>query len=458
MPRGMSNWGTYRVGRTVRVPDWQRDMEVKCGGGCWKVLAAIALVGMPVMAFLAEQNLTAHRDAFQEVKGSEVTVMPDAGRQELQAVDGRLVHVPGSGWSGSVGDPDFSFTAPGLELSRHTEYCQWMETSTTRCERCPDGRDREGKQKYKDCNCVRQYHYHLGWRSHRINSLLFDQPANHHNPQRDPFPSRALLSKDAKLIPSGLDITPILGEGRLLAPSRPLAFAPGAARPPYGFFERLWSKMTGWQDPTLYGDIAELRNLPYSPAGREQFHYVGNGGYFFSPYTPSMWASGLRMAGQLLEGSLFDWQIGDLVPSCHAGDIRTHYTIKDPEVVSAAGKLQGGAFVPLPTSSAYHIGMVHAGAHSFAAMAAADLWEQKKWAILWRALSLVWGWMLAAVAERHGSCSFNAVGVLGLAGLMVSTAQFAAGGATWMSALVALGGVVLVAVTANTKPEHAKSQ
>lgn len=33
------------------------------------------------------------------------------------------------------------------------------------------------------------YVYTIGWRNHRIVSLFYDQPAAHHNPQRDPFPA-----------------------------------------------------------------------------------------------------------------------------------------------------------------------------------------------------------------------------------------------------------------------------
>jgi hypothetical protein len=66
--------------------------------------------------------------------------------------------------------------------------------------------------RYRDCNCVRTYHYVKGWHGHRINSLLFDQPAAHHNPQRDPYPAADFYSQDAKIGSSDVDVALINNE------------------------------------------------------------------------------------------------------------------------------------------------------------------------------------------------------------------------------------------------------
>jgi len=92
-----------------------------------------------------------------------------------------------------------------LHLRRNTQYCQWQQHSTQRCERCSDGRDSQGNSKYKDCNCVRTYHYVKGWHNHRIPSLAFDQPAAHHNPQRDPYPSADFYAQDARIGSTSID-------------------------------------------------------------------------------------------------------------------------------------------------------------------------------------------------------------------------------------------------------------
>lgn len=444
MPRGMSSWGTYRRGRTVRVPDWQLRAEEKCGGWVWMVLGGLALVGIPMALFFAELTLVQHRGAFDEVKGTQYT-LPEgtaAGSAALRDAEGRLVHLPAARVDATVGDPAFSFVAPALRLERYAQYCQWSETSTEHCDQCPDGRDSKGKQKYKRCNCVRTYHYHLGWRSHRINSLLFNQPAAHYNPQRDPFPSDTFRSEDAKA--NGIGISTILDGTRLLAPSRPLAFSPGARRPPYGFFEKLWSRWTGWQDATLYGDLSEIADLPYSAAGREGFRYVGNGGWFFSPHERQWQESLLKALGGLMEGSLMDWQIGDLVPSCHAGDIRVHYYVKDPEEASVAGKFSGVEVVPYPTKAGHAIGMVHAGYVSFDDMAKADIWEQKKYALFLRVVSIFWGWIVAVAADKGGSAALAWPGVFGLAGLLCGGCQFLAGASPVVSGATAVVSAGLV--------------
>jgi hypothetical protein len=41
-----------------------------------------------------------------------------------------------------------------------------------------------------------------------------------------------------------------------------------------------------------------------------------------------------------LEGSLFDWQLGDLMPSCTACNVRvSSYAVQDPAVVSVVAAL-----------------------------------------------------------------------------------------------------------------------
>ena len=54
-----------------------------------------------------------------------------------------------------------------------------------------------GTESY-DCNCRDTYEYVKAWRSHRILSIGFDQPGNHHNPMRDPFPSQRVHAHNAE--------------------------------------------------------------------------------------------------------------------------------------------------------------------------------------------------------------------------------------------------------------------
>ncbi len=45
---------------------------------------------------------------------------------------------------------------------------------------------------------------------------------------------------------------------------------------------------------------------------------------------------------EYIEGSLLDWQLGDLVPACTAGDIRVSYRITDPVEISVIGSAGPG--------------------------------------------------------------------------------------------------------------------
>ena len=95
-------------------------------------------------------------------------------------------HIASDEISGTVGDAAFGVELDkALKIQRYTEYCQWQESSVDRCEKCTRSKTKDGKtyQETYDCNCVREFVYVKGWRNHRINSLLFDQPAAHHNPQ-----------------------------------------------------------------------------------------------------------------------------------------------------------------------------------------------------------------------------------------------------------------------------------
>jgi hypothetical protein len=71
------------------------------------------------------------------------------------------------------------------------------------------------------------------------------------------------------------------------------------------------------------------------------FTYVGDG-YFFSAFQASRNANLFKYFMQYLKGTLFDWHIGDLMPSCEAGDIRIRYDVEDPMDVSILGQVSGG--------------------------------------------------------------------------------------------------------------------
>jgi len=132
---------------------------------------------------------------------------------------------------------------------------------------------------------------------------------------------------------------------------------------------------------------------------------VGRGGYFFSPIEKSTYGTLFNWFAQYLEGSLLDWQVGDLMPSCTAGDVRFRYEVQDPGVVSVLGqvgwgRVEGGAptrIIPRVAAdgianggSGGAIGLVHTGRKSARTMLLDEDADSRNRAHVARALLLLW--------------------------------------------------------------------
>lgn len=178
-----------------------------------------------------------------------------------------------------------------------------------------------------------------------------------------------------------------------------------------------------FRDDTRYETVSLLRGTPYSNAAlSDNFVYVGQGGYFFSPYQgASMYGKLFNYFVQYLEGSLFDWQVGDLMPSCTAGDLRFRYEVQDPNVVSILGQVDANSragvdgrirITPRDMSTdgsndvagASTIGLVHAGWKSARAMLVDEDADSRYRANVMRiALLLLW----SIPASRLGGVAFG---------------------------------------------------
>lgn len=378
-----------RQGRTVYTGDRSRSDSLLSNWIC-KLILIVVLVVIPLTLINRENYQYQLELAFSELEHKLVEVdASDMSTFPQQA--GAPVYFT-SEFTGSASDHEFGVTIDhALKLDRQTEYCQWQEFSSEECDSCTNS---EGGS-YK-CNCRTTYYYQKGWVTHPIISAFFDQPFNHNNPQRDPYPSMSLASENT--IAGEMYVEPSL----LLntrGTSRTIQFLhPGQAPPSYSFW-----KFFGWKDNQRYEGIDVLRPLTHSPAYREhQFSYTGQEGWFFSPYEADMASELLKKMGQFLEGSLFDWQLADLMPGCTAGDIRVRFRAVDPRSISVVGK-----YVPQPTprvgiidnlnTATIELGLVHAGDHSYNTMVDAENWNANVDTWLWRAITLVI-WTPCAVA------------------------------------------------------------
>jgi len=165
----------FRVGRTVP------------GKGKYHY---IFLFLFPIIFYYLEYDFLSFSLSVKETKMKLVEVESPF---DVRYSDKAVVHFAGpvTQTSGTT-DSDFSIhIQDSLVLHRHTEYCQWREHEARHCDRC--GRDNH------ECNCRTTYFYTKEWTSHRINSLIFEQPAAHYNPQRDPFPSKSFAASTVKV-------------------------------------------------------------------------------------------------------------------------------------------------------------------------------------------------------------------------------------------------------------------
>mmetsp|Transcript_9172 Transcript_9172/g.13879 ORF Transcript_9172/g.13879 Transcript_9172/m.13879 type:complete len:219 (+) Transcript_9172:278-934(+) len=129
-----------------------------------------------------------------------------------------------------------------------------------------------------------------------------------------------------------------------------------------------------------------------------------------------------KVFGEYLEGSLFDWQLGDIFPSCTPGDIRIRYSVQDPDVVSVlgyAGKVHvhANAFLfkkemfvelePIKTKNGELMSMVHSGFIGAPEMIEREDLQSRRMAIFFRILSCVWS---IAVVRRIGDIAGYDIG------------------------------------------------
>ena len=374
---------TYRRGRT-----YDNNTNVNW---CLIICAGLFMIAFPYYLFLQEKLFLDMSGAFLEI---EDLIVENPSTGEV----GTIAHYDGT-YKGTVADAQFGVSVNhSLVLNRHTEYCQWREYTTSSCETCY--RTENNERVSYSCNCKTTYHYVKDWTSSRRISLLFDQPVNHNNPIRDPAPSAKFSSGDAVLLQGNVPLSEDLvsktkatpkrvewerGDGRTAATTRVEEFS--------FFSPKTWF---GIYDTFRIEPVSLLGKTTHSRAASEDnFYYIGQGGYFFSPYQASDAERLLKLFGGYIEGTLFDWQIMDLFPQCTAGDIRVHYTVLDPDNISVVGQISSdGVLDSFKTSNNFVVGVLHEGNDGAKVMMDEDVADQKRHVYLMRAILLGW----AAVA------------------------------------------------------------
>ncbi|KAJ3195258.1 hypothetical protein HK101_000720 [Irineochytrium annulatum] len=352
---------SFRTGRTVRL-----SHSSQCPN--WVGNTVLALLALAPVVFLGYHEHI-HKETQLGIKEAKEILepIPDdriTDRSALVPLVNHLVQISSKHVEPSpISDLDFNLDFPGaLRVRRSTEYCQWSEHHTDETHTWTDSDGEEHRE------TTRRYYYTKGWSPYTINSLFFDQPAAHHNPLRDPFPSMSHTAEAARV-------------GDFLVGSDVLTSAgPMVTR-----------KRFDHSALEAFG-----QSFAASPeAGR--FRYVGDG-YFVSKYERGAIEQLLKLAGRVLEGSL-DIQLGDFFSTCEAGDIRVRYegAVVGEKGVTVIGKLlsDAGEVGVYETKRGFKIGMV--GMDS--AMTSDELFGRvvssaRWWVVGARVLMLVWALIL----------------------------------------------------------------
>lgn len=450
---------TARRGRRY----YKSDGDASAFGGFLTVaLIVVALAGMPIGMWWYEN---AHEET---LKNLEVLLEKDFVNANTKRLTvGTPVWLQSKDVDTMAKDDDFGVSVLGaVGARRSTQYCQWTQHSTRRCQQCArevTARDGTSSTETYDCNCVVDYSYFKTWHPHRIPSIFYDQPASHHNPQRDPYPSRTFIASDATLkdVKARLDSNLL---SRTRAGWRNIRWTPGGRAPsePTGWFSWLSPKTTTARYEAM-SPMMKSRNQ------NDGFVYVGDG-TFYSAYEPSTAQRLFKAFFQYAEGSLFDWQLGDLIPSCTAGDIKISYSVQDPSeisVLAAVVSKDRGGYVSLGDGSDFEA-LVHSGLKTPEEMIRVETSDARRQAFLVRiAFFSLWAIPAAFLSSAYFGFDLWHFGSYYLGILLASFSVWATvQGIIWTSVrekslpsiLFFVGGIALftLVVKEYAPPSHAK--
>eukprot|EP00656_Telonema_subtile_P050136 TRINITY_DN6412_c0_g1_i1.p1 TRINITY_DN6412_c0_g1~~TRINITY_DN6412_c0_g1_i1.p1 ORF type:complete len:257 (+),score=86.33 TRINITY_DN6412_c0_g1_i1:155-925(+) len=167
-------------------------------------------------------------------------------------------------------------------------------------------------------------------------------------------------------------------------------------------------RVFGWEDSTRWDDVAALKqhvSKEQHDKHNERFMYIGEG-YFYSEFQGGQLGSMVNWMGQYLEGSLFDWQLGDLLGkafnACEAGDIRGSFTVADASELSVlAGVLDSrGTLGEHLTARGFKLGLVGEGDVSIKSLMDREKRALRYKLYLQRALAVLWSYAVLCVAAN----------------------------------------------------------
>lgn len=304
---------------------------------------------LPLLLIIPETRFYRMTKGFEEAE--EVLVEVHDPHDVSPYNIGSLIHLHSSDIKPSsvLFDPQFGFEdlTRSIKISRTFEFCQWEEI-------IHEDEDDEG-------NVSRTYTYVKGWTSFPIPSVFFNQPFAHHNPLRNPYSDAVFQVRNVTLGSYTVNET-IVKE-----------------------------KNSDWKIKNF--NSTELRNFNESEASLlHKFVYIGDG-VFYSPYQEETQWKLFRLAGRLLEGSTYLFEIGDLMSSCTPGDIRMTTRHIGDESMSVIGKQvdeKGTIDVYITEIQKYPVGILHTGVKTAEEMFGRELKDMRFNLNICRCLVFVW--------------------------------------------------------------------
>lgn len=427
----MRSTPTYRRGR-----DYYSEAGDRGGlAGVFRLLLVVVFLCIPPALVCLSEN------EHYVVLSSLQQLLEEHPIQELSPTSSRtahkedIVHLHAKIDNVSVQDDAMGVSLPNaLQLRRVTQYCQWKQHQSTTCQTCErqiKAKDGSIQTEPYDCHCITSYHYIKAWRNHRISSLFFDQPGAHQNPQRDPLPSQTFVPPLAefRLADDTQEEVIVVDDSilrNLRGTLRRVEWNWQGSAPRAAWWLPSWLLGPRSDTTTRYEDIQQLHTQHGSSS--HSFVYVGDG-YFFSPFQESHSQQLFKYLQQYMEGSLLDWQLGDIMPSCTAGDVRIFYQVMDPTTVSIIGQVQ--ETTPTISLHAFQgtttraVGMIHPGIVNVPEMFKTE--ERGSWwqAMLPRVLLVPW----STAIMNLGMALLFGRRVVGLVGVLVGTAS------VWLGAM-----------------------
>lgn len=320
----------YSAGSTVKFHTYRSQNSKFVPDLIGTVGFYLFLIGISILLVYSENNFFKVSNYYQHLK-----ILPTVDLSSVNRCPNGPFFFSSNITGGIVEDKSFGIKVDSsLILKRETEYCQWSEYSSEKCENCDNDRR---------CNCGQHYTYVKGWKSYQVPSLLFKNSITYYNPLRDPYPSKKFVSKNIQ-IGENLTLGPgiiksIKSKSRRLEWNSDSKYREGSSDYLASF---VYDKQRILDSHITLHDSMIKESFGNSDAN-DEFIYVYDRSkkkhFFYSPYESSTLESLLRVFGTYLEGNIFNIQIGDFLSSCTPGDIRIHYDVISPKSISGFGEI-----------------------------------------------------------------------------------------------------------------------